>query len=82
MNKPVAYWIPKTEQFCIAKDGDRPFAKAWEPLYSHPSAHNAPAFIYNAQSGQDEISRLRRALLQIANGAPGPRVVAKAALET
>ena len=33
--EPVAWWIPKAEQFCIAdKSGDRPFAKAWEPLYT------------------------------------------------
>ena len=35
--EPVAWWIPKAEQFCIAgKSGDRPFAKAWEPLYTAP----------------------------------------------
>ncbi len=35
--EPVAWWIPKAEQFCIAgKSGDRPFAKAWEPLYTTP----------------------------------------------
>ena len=33
--EPVAWWIPKAEQFCLAdKSGDRPFAKAWEPLYA------------------------------------------------
>ena len=33
--KPAAWWIPKAEQFCLAKqDGARPFAKAWEPLYA------------------------------------------------
>ena len=32
--KPVAWWIPKAEQFCLSsKDGSRPFAKAWEPLF-------------------------------------------------
>lgn len=32
---PVAWWIPKAEQFCLAKpSGERPFAKAWEPLYA------------------------------------------------
>ncbi len=36
--EPVAWWIPKAEQFCIAKqDGSRPFAKAWEPLYAAPA---------------------------------------------
>ena len=31
----VAWWIQKAEQFCLAKkDGSRPFAKAWEPLYA------------------------------------------------
>ena len=35
--KPVAWWIPKAEQFALAKkDGSRPFAKAWEPLYAAP----------------------------------------------
>ena len=35
--EPVAWWIPKAEQFCLAdKSGDRPFAKAWEPLYTTP----------------------------------------------
>lgn len=34
--QPAAYWIPKAEQFCIAKPGERPFAKAWEPLYAQP----------------------------------------------
>ena len=34
---PVAWWIPKAEQFALAdKSGDRPFAKAWEPLYATP----------------------------------------------
>ena len=34
----VAYWIPKAEQFCIADPSGRPFAKAWEPLYTSPPA--------------------------------------------
>ena len=34
--EPVAYWIPKAEQFCIAKPDGRPFAKAWQPLYAAP----------------------------------------------
>ena len=35
--EPVAWWIPKAEQFALAdKSGDRPFAKAWEPLYAAP----------------------------------------------
>lgn len=37
--QPAAWWIPKAEQFCLAKpDGRRPFAKAWEPLYATPPA--------------------------------------------
>ena len=36
--EPVAYWIPKAEQFCIADPSGRPFAKAWEPLYTSPPA--------------------------------------------
>ncbi len=44
--KPVAWWIPKAEQFCLAKkNGERPFAKAWEPLYAAPSAPVAPAAV-------------------------------------
>ena len=39
---PVAWWIPKAEQFCLAKpDGSRPFASAWQPLYT--AAPQAPA---------------------------------------
>jgi hypothetical protein len=34
--EPVAYWIPKAEQFCFASPTGRPFAKAWEPLYTSP----------------------------------------------
>ena len=37
--KPVAYWIPKAEQFCFASPTGRPFAKAWEPLYTSPPDH-------------------------------------------
>ena len=39
--EPVAYWISKAEQFSIAKQGERPFAKAWQPLYAAPQP--APA---------------------------------------
>ena len=38
VQEPVAYWIPKAEQFFIADPSGRPFAKAWEPLYSTPPA--------------------------------------------
>ena len=42
--KPVAWWIPKAEQFCLAdKSGVRPFAKAWEPLYTTPQPTQAQA---------------------------------------
>lgn len=37
--EPVAYWIPKTEQFCLADPKGRPFARAWEPLF--PAATQA-----------------------------------------
>ena len=41
--KPVAWWIPKAEQFALAKkDGSRPFAKAWEPLYAAPQQQRKP----------------------------------------
>ena len=40
--EPVAYWIPKAEQFCIADPSGRPFAKAWEPLYTSPPAQRKP----------------------------------------
>lgn len=37
VQKPMAWWIPKAEQFALAdKSGDRPFSKAWEPLYAAP----------------------------------------------
>ena len=42
VQEPVAYWIPKAEQFCIADPSGRPFAKAWEPLYTTPPAQPAP----------------------------------------
>jgi len=36
-DKPVAWWVPKAEQFCLQDpSGERPFAKAWEPLYTTP----------------------------------------------
>ena len=38
VQEPVAYWIPKAEQFCIADPSGRPFAKAWQPLYTKPPA--------------------------------------------
>lgn len=42
--EPVAYWIPKAEQFCLPpKDGTRPFAKAWEPLYTAPVSQAEPS---------------------------------------
>ena len=31
--KPVVYWVPDAEQFCIPVNGEKPFAKAWEPLF-------------------------------------------------
>lgn len=38
VEKPVAYWIPKAEQFCLPDlNGQRPFAKAWEPLFTRPA---------------------------------------------
>ena len=40
--EPVAYWIPKAEQFCIADPSGRPFAKAWKPLYTSPPAQRKP----------------------------------------
>jgi len=43
--QPVAYWIPKAEQFCIASPSGRPFAKAWEPLYTTPHAAPAQEFV-------------------------------------
>ncbi len=43
VQKPVAWWIPKAEQFALAKkDGSRPFAKAWEPLYAAPQQQRKP----------------------------------------
>lgn len=41
--KPVAWWIPKAKQFCLpSSDGTRPFAKAWEPLYTSPPEQRKP----------------------------------------
>jgi hypothetical protein len=35
--EPVAYWDEKAEVFCMPpKDGSRPFAKSWKPLYTAP----------------------------------------------
>ena len=34
--EPVAYWIPRAEQFCIADPSGRPFLKTREPLYTTP----------------------------------------------
>ena len=34
MQAPAAWWIEKTEQFCIKQPGVRPFAKVWLPLYT------------------------------------------------
>lgn len=40
--QPSAWWIPKAEQFCLAKQsGERPFAKAWEPLYTKQQLDDA-----------------------------------------
>lgn len=37
LGEPVAWWVPKAEQFCLQDpSGERPFAKAWEPLYTTP----------------------------------------------
>lgn len=41
--KPVAYWVPKAEQFCFASPTGRPFAKAWEPLYAASGASPHPS---------------------------------------
>jgi len=43
--EPVAWWIPKAEQFCLQDpSGERPFAKAWEPLYTHPQPRKPVKF--------------------------------------
>lgn len=40
---PVAYYDPKSETFCLPpKDGSRPFASAWKPLYADPVAQVLP----------------------------------------
>jgi hypothetical protein len=42
--KPAAWWYPKGEQFALAsKDGSRPFAKVWEPLFAAPVAAQPPS---------------------------------------
>lgn len=52
--EPVAYWIPKADQFCVAKT-DRPFAKAWEPLYAAPTEPNCRFPICHSQEYQDKL---------------------------
>ena len=32
--EPDAYWVPRAEQFCIKKKGERPFGEMWKPLYA------------------------------------------------
>jgi hypothetical protein len=54
VQEPVAYWIPKAEQFCIADPSGRPFAKAWEPLYTAPPA--APAAAMQETDHGDELT--------------------------
>jgi hypothetical protein len=52
---PVAWWIPRSEQFCLAKpSGKRPFAKAWEPLYAATPAP-APAVLQNTDHFEDDL---------------------------
>jgi len=48
--EPVAYWIPKADQFCKADATGRPFAKAWKPLYDKP---------FNAEELQKENKELK-----------------------
>jgi hypothetical protein len=48
---PAAWWIPKAEQFCIPKPQDgRPFAAAWEPLYTQDQLDAAVSEARNAFS--------------------------------
>jgi len=56
--EPVAYWIPKADQFCKADYTGRPFAKAWEPLYDKP---------FNAEELQKENKALLMANLDLSN---------------
>lgn len=57
--EPVAWWIPKAEQFCLAdKSGDRPFAKAWEPLYTAPQPTQS-------QAGAVPLTPIRQAALDL-----------------
>ena len=57
--EPVAWWIPKAEQFCLAdKSGDRPFAKAWEPLYTAPQPTQAQAGAVPLTDEQIEAARI------------------------
>lgn len=55
--EPAAYWIPATEQFSIAKPGEKPFAKAWQPLYAHPAATQPQATEREALS-EERIDRV------------------------
>ena len=56
--EPVAYWISKAEQFSIAKQGERPFAKAWQPLYAAPQPAQARVPLTDVELTQIEL-RLR-----------------------
>jgi len=51
--EPVAYWIPKADQFCKEDTTGRPFAKAWESLYDKP---------FNAEELVKENNELKEAL--------------------
>ena len=59
--EPVAWWIPKAEQFCLSsKDGSRPFAKAWEPLFPAAGARE-PALM-------EAYRAIQNCLLAVPNG--------------
>ena len=69
----VAWWIPKAEQFCLqSKSGERPFAKAWEPLFAAPVvAPDVPNMFWNADDNEKMHTSISEFLNdEICNGTP------------
>lgn len=58
-----AWWIPKAEQFALAQHGERPFAKAWEPLHTADDLR-----AYAKTYAQWQSTRLRAAVPSVPEG--------------
>jgi hypothetical protein len=63
-DEPVAWWIPKAEQFCLHQNpsGERPFAKAWEPLYAAPQPAKKPLTEQQIKEALADMSALQMPL--------------------